>query len=152
METQADLLWRINNEYRKRLSQARTLVDLLEQMLRNSDQPGDMLTTLNYIRQEVDVLIEEQRDWRYRYYYESPESKRMVQDERAIIQALARFNRLRVRQEAHLTELYNILYDIPRPDPAVTRVPKGDLWVMTQYAIYDLLGFSDYFQTLEHAH
>lgn len=153
MDAQADLLWRINNEYRKRLSQAHTLIDLLEQMLRNSDSQNQeqVLDTLNYVRGEVDTLIEQHRDWRYRYYYESPETKRMVQNERAVLQALARFNRLRVQQEAHLTDLYTILYDVPRPDPSMTRVPKGDLWVMTQYAIYDLLGFGDSFQTAQQA-
>ncbi len=151
MDAQADLLWRINNEYRKRLSQARTLVDLLEQMLRNGDSEQQMhvITALDYVRGQVDALTEELREWRYRFYYDSPDSKRMVQSEREVNQALARFNRLRTQQEAHLTDLYNLLYEIPRPDPAMTRVPKGDLWMMTLYAIYDLLSFGDYFQTLE---
>jgi hypothetical protein len=151
MDAHADLLWRINNEYRRRLSQAHTLVDLLEQMIRNSDseQQGHVLAALDYVREQVDALIEELRVWRYRYYYESLESKRMVQSERAINQALARFNRLRVQQEPRLNDLYALLYETPRPDPEMTRVPKGDLWTMTLYAIYDLLSFGDYFQAFE---
>jgi hypothetical protein len=153
MDAQADLLWRINNEYHKRLSQALTLVDLLEQMLRSCDnehQPN-VLAFLDHARAVVDSLVEELRVWRYHYYYESPETKRMVQTERAINQALARFNRLRAQQGPYLADLYTTLYDLPRPDPSLTHVPKGDLWIMTLYAIYDLLSFDDYSQTLEQA-
>ena len=151
MDAPSDVLWRVNNEYRKRLTQARTFVDLLEQMLRSegSEHPSQVLATLDYIRDQVDGLIEDHRDWRYRFYYDTPESKRMVQTDRAIHQALARFSRMRTQHETRLIDLYNILYETPRPDPHATHVPKGDLWVMTQFAIHDLLGFSDYYQTLE---
>lgn len=153
MDAQADLLWRVNNEYRKRLTQARTFIELLEQILRGAgfEQAAQTLATLDYAREQVDALIEEHRVWRYRFYYDSPDSKKMVQGERAVNQALARFNRMRNQHEGRLHDLYSMLYEMPRPDPITTRVPKGDLWTLTEYAIRDLVGFGDYFQTLERA-
>jgi hypothetical protein len=82
------------------------------------------------------------------FYYESPMTKRMVHDERAIHQALARFSRMRSRHEQRLYDLYNILFEVPRPDPHVTRVPTGDLWTMTQYSLNDLIVFGDYVSNL----
>ena len=153
MNPQADALWYVNNEYRKRLTQAGTFLNLLEQIVVSvGGEEGDSVAeTLQYVHQQINQLVEEHRLWRYRYYYESPETKRMVQDERAILQALSRFNRMRSQHEARLSDLYNILYDMPRPDPGITRVPSGDLWTMTQYALSDLLGFADYFNKLEQA-
>lgn len=149
LDTRADVLWRINNEYRKRLTQAQTFLDLLEQMILSHSGDGHTLEALRYTRDQVTSLTSEHRDWRYRYYYDSPQSKRMVQDDRAVNQALSRFTRMRSAHQALLNELYTLFYDMPRPDPTLTRVPNGDLWTMTQYAIYDLLEFSDYLSELQ---
>jgi len=144
MLAQADLLWRINNEYRKRLTQAQTFLDLLEQIMLSHSGDEGTAAAVRYGREALVELMEEHRTWRYRYYYESPESKRMVQDERAVNQALARFSRMHTQHESRLYNLYNILSESPRPDPVLTRVPTGDLWEMTGYALNDLITFGEY--------
>lgn len=151
MQQQSDLLWYVNNEYRKRLTQASKFIDLLEQMVLSTGREAEptVMGALRYMREQVGVLSEEHRNWRYRFYYDSPESKRMVQDERAVGQALARFNRMRSQHEALLSDLYHIFDQTPRPDPGITRVPSGDMWNMAQYAIHDLLGFGE---ALERTH
>jgi hypothetical protein len=149
MDAAADVLWRVNNEYRKRLAQAQTFLDLLEQMiLASGERQPHMLEALRYARQQVDATIEDHRHWRYRFYYDSAENKRMVQNSRAVNQALARFNRMRADHEGRFYDLYHLLNEIPRPEPHLTRVPNGDLWTMTQYAIGDLIGFGDYLSEL----
>lgn len=151
MDTRSDVLWRVNNEYRKRLSQAQTYLDLLEQIvLANGDASQyQLVELLRYVRDQVNQLIEEHRNWRYLFYYESPETKRMVQGDRAVSQALARFSRMRSSHQSRLNDLYDLLDQAPRPDPRVTRVPTGDLWAMTEYALSNLLGFGDYLNSLE---
>ncbi len=141
-----DVLWRLNNEYRKRLSQAQTYLDLLEQLLliQADDHSVQVFKVLQQAHQELVVLTEEHRDWRHHFYYDSLETRRMVQDSRAVNKALARFSRMRSQHERRLFELYNILTQLPRPDTRMTRVPNGDLWVMTQYALNDLIIFGDY--------
>ncbi len=141
-----DVLWRLNNEYRKRLSHAQTYLDLLEQllMIQVGNQNLETLEVLEQARQELVILTEEHRDWRHRFYYDSLETRRMVQDTRAVNQALARFSRMRANHERRLYEIYNVLAQLPRPDAQMTRVPNGDLWIMTQYALNDLMVFGDY--------
>ena len=141
-----DVLWRLNNEYRKRLSQAQTYLDLLEQLLliQADDHSFQILEALQQARHELIVLTEEHRDWRHHFYYDSLETRRMVQDNRAVNKALARFSRMRSQHERRLYEVYNVLAQLPRPDTRTTRVPNGDLWVMTQYALNDLIIFGDY--------
>ncbi len=150
MDGAANTLWRVNNEYRKRLSQAQTFLDLLEQMIlaHNGDRHAHTLAVLRYAREQVEAIIEEHRLWRYRFYYESTESKRMVQGDKEVNQALARFSRMRIQHETRLSDVTAVLDGAQRPDPNYTHVPNGDLWIMTQYAINDLLGFSDYLNTL----
>jgi len=146
MNNPTDVLWRVNNEYRKRLAQAQTFLDLLEQLVlaNGGERQKYLLELLRYAREEVAGITEEHRVWRHRFYYDSLDNRRMVQNDRAVNQALARFNRMRSRHESRLNDLYNLLNETPRPDPNLTRVPNGDLWTMTQYAIGDLLGFNDY--------
>ncbi|GIL14406.1 MAG: hypothetical protein BroJett038_31260 [Chloroflexota bacterium] len=140
------LLWRVNNEYRKRLSQAQTLLNLLEQLLLMQDDASQehALAVLNYAREQIEAMTEEHRQWRYTYYYDSAETKRMVQDDRAVNQALSRFRRMRAHQERRLNDLYTLIFDVPRPDPNLTRVPNGDLWMMARYAIHDLVTFDSF--------
>jgi hypothetical protein len=150
MSSTNDVLWRINNEYRKRLSQAQTFLDLLEQvMLANSGYgPPHTLEALHYARQQVAELMEEHRQWRHSYYYDSLETRRMVHEDRAINKALSRFSRMRTQHEQRAYDAYALLFQSPRPDPRVTRVPNGDLWTMTQYALNDLIVFGDYISNL----
>ena len=79
--------------------------------------------------------------WRY-------EEVLPVQDDRAVNQALARFSRMRSQHERRLYDVYNTLSQLPRPDVRMTRVPNGDLWVMTQFALNDLIIFGDYVSKL----
>ena len=146
----ADMLWRLNNEYRKRLSQAQTLLDLLEQLLMVQDDNSafETIESLQQARHELVMLTEEHRNWRHHFYYDSLESRRMVQDNRAVNKALARFSRMRSQHERRVYEVYNILAQLPRPDVRMTRVPNGDLWVMVQYALNDLIVFGDYVSKL----
>jgi hypothetical protein len=141
-----DVLWRLNNEYRKRLSQAQTYLDLLEQLLliQSSEDSFQLLEALQQARHELVILTEEHRDWRHHFYYDSLETRRMVQDNRAVNKALARFSRMRSQHETRLYTIYNVLTQLPRPDSRMTRVPNGDLWNMTQYALNDLIVFGDY--------
>jgi hypothetical protein len=145
-----DVLWRVNNEYRKRLAQAQTFLDLLEQLIlvNSGERQNYMLELLQYAREELAGIVEEHRIWRHQFYYDSLESRRMVQNDRAVNQALSRFNRMRSQHEARLNDLYSLFHETPRPDPDLTRVPNGDLWTMAQYAIGDLLGFNDYLTEL----
>jgi len=150
MVTPTDVLWRVNNEYRKRLTQAQTFLDLLEQLIlvNSGEHQNYMLELLQYARAEVAGIVEEHRLWRHQFYYDSPENRRMVQNDRAVNQALSRFNRMRSQHETRLNDLYSLLHETPRPDPDLTRVPNGDLWTMAQYAIGDLIGFNDYLTEL----
>lgn len=150
MDTQADVLWRLNNEYRKRLSQAQNYLELLEQLVavNGGQQAANTLDALQYAQNQVRELVNEHRDWRYTFYYESSITKRMVHDAHAIHQALARFSRMRSLHEQRLFDLYNILFQIPRPDPRLTRVPTGDLWSMTEFALNNLIIFNDYITNL----
>ncbi len=149
-DTSADVLWRLNNEYRKRLSQAQTYLDLLEQLLmvQAADQTAQTIQVLDHARHELVILNEEHRDWRHHFYYDSIETRRMVQDNRSVNQALSRFSRMRAQHERRLYEVYNLLTQLPRPDARMTRVPNGDLWIMTQYALNDLMVFGDYVSKL----
>jgi hypothetical protein len=146
----ADVLWRLNNEYRKRLTQAQTYLDLLEQLLmvQDDNHSFEIIEALQQARHELITLTEEHRDWRHHFYYDSLETHRMVHDSRAVNKALARFSRMRSQHEQRLYQLYNNLAQLPRPDAHMTRVPNGDLWVMTQYAINDLIIFGDYVSKL----
>lgn len=147
MNAPAELLWRANNEYRKRLTQAATCLYLLEQQVLALDKANQArtLAALRHTLEEVDALAEEHRAWRYRYYYESPDTRRMVHDSAAVYQALARFSRLRVQHGRRLADLRALLSRVQRPDPAVTRVAAGgDLWTLAEYALRDLDRFDDF--------
>ncbi len=150
MSAPAEKLWRVNSEYQKRLAQVKTYLNLLEQMIETepiNDQER-ILAALRYALDQVEGMMEEHRTWRYTYYYESLETRRMVQSLNAINRALGRFTRMRIQHDRRLHDLHSLLGHISPPDPAVTRVPNGDLWAMTQFAMNSLNQFDDYIQTL----
>ncbi len=143
-----DLLWRVNNEYRKRLARVDQYVTLLEQLLvtRDPTVTADylyLLEVLRYVRQQLAVLAAEHRGWRYSYYYTSADDKRMVHADGDVHRALAYFSRMRTRHERALTDVCLTLAGIPRPDPALTDLPNGDLWLLMQYSIDALAAFVD---------
>jgi hypothetical protein len=143
MTESADLLWHVNNEYRRRLSKARKYLELLDQLLlvrRGSDETL-VLETLRYAQAQVGALGEEHRGWRYAFFYETPEQKRMVQNERAVLRALAHFNRMSGRHRQQISEIQYALATIQRPNSDFTLIPGGDLWEMMQFALNDLADF-----------
>ena len=142
----AEQLWRVNNEYRKRLGKVERYVDLLEQlMLTRADGAPDglmaVLEALQFAHGELNALEEEHRGWRYQYFYDSSDSKRMVQEVSDINRALAHFSRMRPSHEQRLYDVYTALVNAPRPDPEITTVASGDLWELLQFAFDDLAAF-----------
>ena len=150
MASPTELLWRINSEYLKRLQQAETYLNLLEQLvlMQGGSDQVQTLAALHHALEQVEALKEEHRRWRYQYYYESLDTRRMVQSHGAINRALAHFSRMRARHGLQLSALRALMEHLQRPDPLVTSVPVGDLWVMTEYALSDLTGFDDYMRSM----
>ena len=153
MIASADSLWRLNQEYGNRLAKARTYLDLLEELMmdRGSSTDEISLSALQFTRAHLNGLKEEYRAWRYTYFYEAADTKRMVQSMGAVRRAVSAFARMRTRHETYLNSLFDALDQIPRPNPDVTTVPNGDLWEMLRFALYDLLDFSSYLKTLDTA-
>lgn len=153
MSGAADLLWRVNNEYTKRLTHVNNTLNLLVQlMLVQPEEPHERVqAALHHALEQVQTMLEEHRVWRYAYFYESLETRRMVQSVNAINRALARFTRMRNQHERRLNDLRSLLGHLPRPDPDLTRVPNGDLWQMTEFALNDLNHFDDYMRELSSA-
>ncbi len=79
MDSPAHQLWRINSEYQKRLQQARTYLTLLEDLALICGADAQALNTLHHVRVQIDALADEHRHWRYQYYYDSPDTRRMIQ-------------------------------------------------------------------------
>lgn len=159
----AELLWQLNNEYTQRLNRARAALELVGRLLDErvggllaDDAPDSedkraadqLFAVLQYSNERMKLMNSEHRDWRYRYYYESPDSKRIVTEDAAIRQAISRFSRMRTHHERALKELSILIDAVPRPLPDVTSVPLGDLWEMLREAIQNLLAFGDYMQSL----
>jgi hypothetical protein len=145
MFASAEFLWRVNQEYVNRLARARNYLDLLEQLMVERGSPEmqrRLLPTLQSTRAHLDSLSEEHRGWCYTYFYESPESKRIVHSPSAVRRALSNFRQMRERQEASFHDVAALLYDLPRPAAYVTRVPNGDLWEMMLRALRDLVRFN----------
>ena len=150
MASPTETLWRVNSEYLKRLQQVENYLNLLEQLVlmqSRSDQ-AQTLVALRQALKQVETIKEEHRDWRYQYYYESLDTRRMVQSQVAINRALVNFSQMRTRHGLQLRSLSVLLDRLQRPDPIVTSVPVGDLWVMTEYALDNLTGFDDYLRSL----
>ena len=153
-----EVLWQLNNEYTQRLSRARTALELVGRLmnervgalLENSTDSPDkraaeqLLAVLGYCHDRFATIHDEFRDWRYRYFYESPDSRRVVQDDDAINQAIARFARLRSKHERVLKELDMLIDALPQPEANMTSVSLGDLWTMLRGAINNLLSFGDF--------
>ncbi len=151
MTSSTDRLWRSNNEYRKRLEHAKIYLNLLEQLVLMQRQDEHVLATLQQALTQVEQMIAEHRQWRYQYYYASTDSQRMVQSHSAINQALATFARLRRRHDQQLQNIRTLLHHLQRPNPVITKVPTGDLWQLSQFALQDLCGFDDYLQSIAQA-
>ena len=73
----------------------------------------------------------------------SSDSKRIVQKPRAVQTALTHFGHMCNQQRAALDRVLTLFYDLPRPDTYITRVPAGDLWELMQFALNQLVDFSN---------
>lgn len=145
MFASAEFLWRINQEYVNRLARARNYLDLLEQLVverGGDDMRHRFLPTLHFTRMNLASLSEEHRDWCYTYFYETPDSKRMVHAPSAVRRALSNFRLMRTRQASAFYDTAVLLAELPPPAPYVTRVPNGDLWKMLERALRDLVDFA----------
>jgi signal transduction histidine kinase len=143
MSAPADTLWWLSHEYGQRLARASSYLELLEQLLseRLPAHEGGLIDALADARAYLEALREEFRAWRYAYFYETPDSKRMVQNERAITSALISFQRMRERHMEFLNTLSSYFAGITRPEPRITRVAMGDLWVLTIESVDGLITF-----------
>ena len=143
MGLSADVLWWLNQEYINRLARAHTYLDLLERLLleRSDVDQNELRLVLGSVRAHLDSLKEAHRGWRYTFFYESADTKRMVQTPPAVRRAFAALAAMHAFYERDLHDLYRTLDALPRPEDHVTRVPQGDLWEMTQVALHDLLDF-----------
>jgi hypothetical protein len=145
------LLWRLNQEYIKRLASARTYLGLLLELVstRGSELDADLPPLLAYTHDTLTRLHDEHRHWRYTYFYESSETKRVVQSERALHRAMAQFSLMRTRHDRLLREM-TVLYDaVPAPPPDATSVVNANLWGLFRTALDDLLHFDLYAQNLQ---
>lgn len=140
----AQLLWRINNEYRRRLSQAQTYLGLLERLLTPIPQYGECLDTVRYTQTEIATLDDSHRDWRYAHLYENFQTKRVVQSEEAILHALETFGRMFEANKPRLAQLNRLLQSTDAPAPHVTGVPSGNLWAFMLKAVDSLARFDEY--------
>lgn len=144
MTADAELLWHINNEYRAYFSQTERYASLLGELLRQYETSLDsQVEVLAHIQQQVKMLSDELRSWRYTYFYESAQTKRMVQTTDAVRMALHHFGKLRDQHAVRLTMLSAQLGSVPRPNPGITRVANDDLWLLLHTALDDLRMFLD---------
>ncbi len=145
MSPSAELLWQLNRNYVTRLARAHSNFDLLERLLlqRRVSLREPLLSILQLTHAQLAFLSEEHHGWCYTYFYESAESKRMVQTGSAVRHALVNFGLMCERHNASLNNVIAQLAASPRPDPAATRVAGGDLWELMQVALVELVTFSN---------
>src|SRR4051812_22465600 len=119
MLASAEFLWRLNREYVNRLARARTYLDLLEQLVQeraDDDAQEQLLPALQFTHSRFNLLSEEHRGWCYSDFYESAETKRMVQSQRAVERALSSFEQMREQHRSDFADLAALLDDLPPPD------------------------------------
>lgn len=141
MHSTAEFLWRLNRNYVNRLLRARNTLGLLEHVLRtraNADVQETLLPTVQDARNALSRLSEAHRDWCYTYFYESAETKRMVQTAQGVRRALAHFEAMRRAYGDLFAALDARLSTLPPPPADLTTLPHGDLWDMAQYSLHAL--------------
>jgi hypothetical protein len=145
-------IWRLNQEYVRRLANARTVLGLLESLLTSnlatyglddgwSTTEAEWTVLLRDAADALNQLHEAHRTWRYDYFYESPDTRRVVQDRAAVAKATVYFEHLLRAYESRLELVSRMLRVLPRPDPHWTTVPQGDLWSLFETAVDDLRSF-----------
>lgn len=135
--TPTESLWRMNQEYVLGLSRARSQVALLIRLLEARTAAPFVVEALRWLHSQLDRLYEEHRAWRYGYFYDTEEARRMVQDETDVMQALAHFARLKQRSAIAMDEMESAFSTVERPPHTLTQVAQGDLWELTMQALGD---------------
>ncbi|MDX2140662.1 MAG: hypothetical protein SF123_21445 [Chloroflexota bacterium] len=149
MSDDGQLLWRINNEYRLRLTKAQNTLNLLVQILQlRTDESYDVLDGLYTAQRHLAAMSEAHRAWRYRHYYDSSDERRMVQDTRSIERALAAFSRMYSPQQHLVHEIWQSMNLLSRPAAFLTSVPNGDLWELNLHSLTDLATFDQFIQVV----
>ena len=141
-----DALWEINNEYRKQLSLLMGHLKLLEELLRLQGQAEPAVrAAIRRFRAILEDIDADHHDWRHTYFYTRPDGsdkRRMVGEPAAIDQALRTFTQMYRDHALQFKTMQRAFGDLPRPDPALTRVLKGsDLWEMCLTETAALAGY-----------
>lgn len=144
MSSSAEILWWLSHEYGQRLAKTSSYIELLAQIIVErigADDGAPVLGGLQEAQNYLDSVREEFRGWRYAFLYETPDSKRMVQTDRAVQRALGSFQRMRSRHLEFLNALSAFFAAMPAPDPRLTTVPTGDMWALLIEALSGLIDF-----------
>ncbi|MBL8132721.1 MAG: hypothetical protein JNL42_12750 [Anaerolineae bacterium] len=139
-----EMLWWLSQEYGQRLARANRYLELLERLLTERIPPqssDSLLHSLAESRGFLETLHDEYRDWRYSYFYQTPDTRRMVSAEADVQRAVERFRRMRARHLEMLITFGGYFEDLPRPEGMITHVPNGDLWEMVREALAALIDF-----------
>jgi hypothetical protein len=141
MSASAEFLWCLNRDYVNRLVKARNALGLLEHVLltrASAEVQTQLLPTVQFARSYLSRLSDAHRAWCYNYFYESAETKRVVQSARAVQQALVSFDQTRQQHGSLFGELAARLNQLPPPAAGLTALPHDDLWQMAQRALRDM--------------
>ncbi len=146
MATASEVLWEINNEYRKRLSLLMGHMQLLEQLLKaqGSAEPA-LRAAIRRIRAALEDIDADHHNWRHTYYYRETaamERRRMVDHPAAVQTALETFATMLRGHLPRFADIRATMHALPRPSAALTRVIRGgDLWEMCLEEIEVLAAF-----------
>lgn len=143
MQSASESLWRINQDYGQRLTRAQHYLDLLASQVEERIAPDTaVLRVIVYVRDRLAQLRDEHRVWRYTYFYETPDSKRIVQSNDAIRRAYTSFSTMSARHDIDVHQIVTVFYETPRPDSHLTDTANGDLWHLAGEALRDLMNFN----------
>jgi hypothetical protein len=144
MPPPTEVLWWLSHEYGQRLSKAGNYIELLASLVADrvaSTDDAALLAGLQEAHGYLETVRDEFRGWRYAFLYETPDSRRIVQAERAVQEAIDSFQRMRGRQLEFLTALNGYFVGMPSPDPRITTVPTGDMWGLLLESLDGLVTF-----------
>lgn len=149
MATQAEALWEINNEYRKRLSLLMGHMKMLEQLLKmQSNAEPALRAAIRRMRATLEDVDADLHNWRHTFYYQESaeaERRRMVDGSDALFTALETFADMMVRHLQEFTRVQATMLGLPRPPEELTRVIKGgDLWGMCLNEMESLATFDQF--------
>ncbi|MBN1966783.1 MAG: hypothetical protein JW910_19175 [Anaerolineae bacterium] len=147
----SDALWDINNEYRKRITQAKGYLTLLEAVIGAHGADPGVRAALRHLRATLDAVDADHSTWRHTYFYRAhnplPDYPRMVSRPSDVQRALRTFSQMLGQHLRRFDSIVQAMDALPRPDPALTRVIKGnDLWQLCRDEIEQLATYDHYAQ------